>query len=178
MQTEVTRVTRAEQGSDRRNKWVVNDGADGAFDAVVCSLGTCGEPQRINFDGTDKFEENGGRVVHSSELDALGGSNEDEDDGHDSDKAGPAPKEGSSSSESSSGYDENDDDTHRYGRKINFSVKGKSVVVIGGGASAIEAAEWALEMGAERIVLLARYAVSQWKMSVMIDDNISLCIKR
>jgi hypothetical protein len=27
------------------SKWIVNDGADGVFDAVIITVGTCGKPK-------------------------------------------------------------------------------------------------------------------------------------
>jgi dimethylaniline monooxygenase (N-oxide forming) len=49
-------------------RWVINDGREGIFDAVICSIGTCGPPRKTTFPGQERFK---GRVVHSSELDSL-----------------------------------------------------------------------------------------------------------
>lgn len=69
--TQVTRVARdptsstlpSQQGHAR---WTVNDGADGIFDAVVGSIGTCGEPKLVKFKGQKSFK---GQIFHSSQLD-------------------------------------------------------------------------------------------------------------
>lgn len=47
-----------EAGSDAScsPKWVVNDGADGAFYAVIISIGTCGEPMMKMFPGMPVYQ--------------------------------------------------------------------------------------------------------------------------
>ncbi|KAI0652799.1 FAD/NAD(P)-binding domain-containing protein [Cubamyces menziesii] len=115
-------------GSRSRSRWTVNDGEDGEFDAVVVTVGTCGEPLRVDFpglrssawdvseDGTiDEGKHGGeqegemfeGEVVHSSELD-------------------------------------------------NARLEGKRVLVIGSGASGVEAVETALDKGATGCTMIAR----------------------
>lgn len=51
-----------------RSKWVVNDGADGEFDAVIVNIGTCGEPNMVQFPGMPgykpKEEERGDKKEH------------------------------------------------------------------------------------------------------------------
>jgi len=122
------------QQSGTRSKWLINDGEDGEFDAVICTVGTCGKPMTKVFEGEDVFEENGGWVVHSSELDRLSGS------GSDTEK---------DSSEETNG--------HANGHsKEPFDVKGKTMIIVGSGASSVEAAEWAVEKGADKVWILAR----------------------
>lgn len=112
--------------SGSQSRWIVNDGEDGEFDAVVATVGTCGEPMRINFpglpssdgdasengkDGKHEGKEEGevyeGEVIHSSELD-------------------------------------------------DAALEGKRVLVIGSGASGVEAVETALSLGAKECVMVAR----------------------
>ncbi|GAA5998116.1 flavin-containing monooxygenase [Rhodotorula paludigena] len=105
----VTKVQREPDSStDPREgghaRWIINDGKEGIFDAVVCALGTCGEPKFIELDGQDQFK---GQVIHSSQLDGA-------------------------------------------------ELKGKKVVVIGSGASGVEAAELAVDKKASDVVVLAR----------------------
>lgn len=123
------------QESGKRSKWLINDGEDGEFDAVICTVGTCGKPMTKVFEGEDKFEENGGWVVHSSELDELTGSGEGEDE--------------KSDGQESSGYSNGHS-------KESFDVRGKTMIIVGSGASGVEAAEWAVEKGADKVWILAR----------------------
>ena len=88
------------------SRWLVNDGADGVFDAVIVTIGTCGDLALIEFDGRDVFERQPGKkVIHSSQLDKLLKEYKDEN--------------GAS------------------------GIKDKKFVIIGSGASGVEAAEWA-----------------------------------
>lgn len=107
-----------------QSRWIVNNGEDGEFDAVVVTVGSCGAPQRIAFPGLPHHDDNTseddgggkhegseevfeGEVFHSSELD-------------------DAPLEG------------------------------KRVIVIGSGASGVEAVETAMSRGARQCVMLSR----------------------
>ncbi|RDX45747.1 FAD/NAD-P-binding domain-containing protein [Lentinus brumalis] len=127
--TSVKRVpgTREQIQSDpahSQSKWIINNGEDGEFDAVVVTIGTCGAPMRIKFPGMPQHDDNTsdhgsekhegdneevfqGEVIHSSELD-------------------------------------------------NAQLEGKNIVVIGSGASGVEAVETALEQGAKHCTILAR----------------------
>ncbi|KAI0643289.1 FAD/NAD-P-binding domain-containing protein [Trametes meyenii] len=150
--TPVTSVRRVEgtgthlqdDPSGSRSRWLVNDGADGEFDAVVVTVGTCGEPMRVKFPGlpsTDDAasdeekhgkhggeESNGevyeGEVVHSSELDGA-------------------------------------------------QLEGKHVVVIGSGASGVEAVETALAKGAKDTVMVARQDKWIIPRNMLLDTLIS-----
>ncbi|KAJ7161481.1 FAD/NAD(P)-binding domain-containing protein [Mycena crocata] len=122
-ETTVTSVKRVD------HKWQINDGADGGFDAVIVTIGTCGKPKWIHLDGmpkgvgeesepedsdktkqqTDVFTN---PIIHSSELDSDAVSEE--------------------------------------------TIKGKKVVVVGSGASGVEAVETALQRGAGEVVMIAR----------------------
>ncbi|GAA6035060.1 hypothetical protein JCM8097_002166 [Rhodosporidiobolus ruineniae] len=105
----VTKVQRdPESSTDPREgghaRWIINDGKEGIFDAIICAIGTCGDPKYIELEGQDSFR---GQVVHSSQLD-------------------------------------------------NAELDGKKVVIIGSGASGVEAAELAVNKGAKDVVVLAR----------------------
>lgn len=50
------------------NRWVINEGQDGIFDAVILSVGTCGPPKISSIQGNERFR---GRILHSSDLDGL-----------------------------------------------------------------------------------------------------------
>ncbi|WAR62037.1 hypothetical protein PtB15_14B131 [Puccinia triticina] len=91
----VQQVTRQQASDDQPSKWTINNGVDGVFDGIVVAVGTCGPPERINFQGREGFQ---GKMIHSSELDQI-------------------------------------------------EWPGKRVVVLGGGASAVEALELAVQSG-------------------------------
>ncbi|KJZ76490.1 hypothetical protein HIM_04219 [Hirsutella minnesotensis 3608] len=104
-------------------KWIVNDPANGAFDGVVCAVGTCGEPKMPSIPGADQFK---GSTLHSSEL-------------------------------------------------TGKSAKGKNIAIIGGGASAVEALEWASNTGAKKIKLVVR-SDNKWIIprNILVDTLLSL----
>ncbi|KAF8323346.1 FAD/NAD(P)-binding domain-containing protein [Clavulina sp. PMI_390] len=112
LRTKVTAISRhSELSTDPKElghaRWVVNDGADGVFDAVFCTIGTCGAPNMVDLKDKDKY---GGRIVHSSDLDSL------------------KPEE----------------------------IKGRKIVVVGSGASGVEAVELAVAKGADDVKIVAR----------------------
>lgn len=104
----------------------MNDNEDGIFDAVIVTIGTCGEPVNIDIDGSEIFERGGNdlnehangengkhrknihKIIHSSQLDSL---------------------------------------LENEGANVNTntdSISNKKFVIIGSGASGVEACEWAL----------------------------------
>ncbi|KAF7295566.1 hypothetical protein MIND_01096600 [Mycena indigotica] len=127
-ETRVTSVKRADDDQFGRHQWLINNGEEGPFSAVIVNIGTCGKPKWIHLDGmpkdkgeqtedSDNPTENNGSVfkkpiVHSSELDSDAVSEE--------------------------------------------AIKGKRVVVIGSGASGVEAVEAAIQRGAGGVVMIAR----------------------
>ncbi|KDE08675.1 hypothetical protein MVLG_01133 [Microbotryum lychnidis-dioicae p1A1 Lamole] len=128
LSTRVTKIVRDKGSSTDPNKggharWIVNNGEDGVFDAVIATVGTCGTPKWIDFPHKDKFQ---GRLLHSSQLDSIG------------------------------------------------DLKGKKVVVLGSGASGVEAAELAVSKKASEIVVLAR--TDKWVIprSTVFDVLLSL----
>ncbi|OCB87566.1 FAD/NAD-binding domain-containing protein [Sanghuangporus baumii] len=164
-----------------RSQWLVytsgSDQPDGPFDAVVCTIGTCGDPIRVHFDGTEEFERARGRVVHSSELDQLGteGSDEQHNEEGKSESSGEGPdtsstdvlteaqpEQGISYADKVKASTESlDEDTDGGKGKDSegpkpLNIKGKTVAIVGSGASGVEAAEWAVEKGAGKVLLLAR----------------------
>ncbi|KAJ7685626.1 FAD/NAD(P)-binding domain-containing protein [Mycena polygramma] len=128
-ETPVTSVKRVESDSGGR-QWVINDGSEEPFDAVIVTIGSCGKPKWIHFDGmpkgvgqdSDSEKENSEEskdndifrkpIIHSSDLDSEAVSEE--------------------------------------------TIKGKKVVVVGSGASGVEAVETALQRGAGEVVMVAR----------------------
>ncbi|EKM51088.1 uncharacterized protein PHACADRAFT_212988 [Phanerochaete carnosa HHB-10118-sp] len=56
--TSVRRVAGGEGGEEKRarSKWLVNDRADGEFDAVIVTIGTCGEPNMVQFPGMPGYK--------------------------------------------------------------------------------------------------------------------------
>ncbi|KAJ7633034.1 FAD/NAD(P)-binding domain-containing protein [Roridomyces roridus] len=115
--TPVTSVRRVESVSGTSH-WLVNDGKEGPFDAIICNVGTCGKPKWLELEGMPNRDANSDgdvftkTMIHSSELDSESVSEE--------------------------------------------TIKGKKVVVIGSGASGVEAVEAALERGAGEVVMIAR----------------------
>lgn len=61
-----TKATDKETDKDKsqqasRSQWLVYTSAnpdepDGPFDAVIATIGTCGDPMRIGFDGMEEYE--------------------------------------------------------------------------------------------------------------------------
>jgi hypothetical protein len=54
MQTPVRSAKRVDSESAGGQRWQVNDGAEGEFDAVLVTIGTCGKPKWIYLDGMPK----------------------------------------------------------------------------------------------------------------------------
>jgi cation diffusion facilitator CzcD-associated flavoprotein CzcO len=219
--TRVTSVTRAESSSEvskgGHGRWIINDGADGEFDAVIVAVGTCGKPRWMNIEGmpkrqanqknsgannapsyADKLKEGLPQENSSSSLydgtsfadklkeglpqDDSSSSPYDGTSFADKDKDGlPQEDSTSSVSEGSSFADKVkgttfDDDSK--GQETDESkgdlftgpimhssqldsaeegiFRGKTVAIAGGGASAVEAAETVLALGATKCVIIAR----------------------
>ncbi|KAI0766412.1 FAD/NAD-P-binding domain-containing protein [Trametes elegans] len=111
-----------------QSRWIVNEGEDGEFDAVIVAVGTCGEPLRANFPGLPPLDDTRGRFKSGQRLDQDG-----------------------------------DDDAQVFAGEVFHSseldqarFEGKRVVVIGSGASGVEAVETALADGATGCVMVAR----------------------
>ncbi|KAJ6531194.1 FAD/NAD-P-binding domain-containing protein [Mycena capillaripes] len=128
--TPVTSVKRVESESGS-HQWLINDGTEEPFDAVIVTIGTCGKPKWIHFDGMPKG------VGEDSDS-----KNSDEDESKEQTDVFEKPIIHSSDLDSESVSEE--------------TIKGKKVVVIGSGASGVEAVETAIQRGAGEIVMIAR----------------------
>ncbi|KAJ7481151.1 FAD/NAD(P)-binding domain-containing protein [Mycena galericulata] len=126
-ETPVTSVRKVEDVSGSGH-WLVNDGREGPFDAVIVTIGTCGKPKWIHLDGMPK------------------GVGEDSDS--DSKKTKQQTDVFTKPIIHSSGLDSD--------AVSEETIKGKKLVVIGSGASGVEAVETALQRGAGEVVMVAR----------------------
>ncbi|KAJ7172025.1 FAD/NAD(P)-binding domain-containing protein [Mycena filopes] len=131
-ETPVTSVKRVESESGGRHQWLINDGAEGPFDAVIVTIGTCGKPKWIHLDG---MPQGAGEDSNHSESDS------DKTITHEGDVF-TKPMIHSSELDSDAVSEE--------------TIKDKKVVVIGSGASGVEAVEAALLRGAGEVVMIAR----------------------
>ena len=183
-----------------------SDEPEGPFDAIIVTIGTCGEPMKeMHFDGEDEFVNAEDHwLVHSSELDRLekqGNGREDEnrhrshrehrfsDDFRDSRSYKDVVVDGMKNEASEE--DENDDGEkkergHSLPRRRHddksgsktpnrgpFEAKDKKFVVIGSGASGVEAAEWARERGASKVWVMARDDKWILPRNVIVDTMLS-----
>jgi len=129
-----------DESTDKRSRWIVNDESEGIFDAIIVTVGTCGKPMYVPFPGMPKefMEEKG--------------------------IAKPKPKShGNKQDEVEDSWAEDSDTFH--GEILHSSeldsldegaLDGKNIVVIGAGASGVEAVETALSKGAKKCSMLAR----------------------
>ncbi|KAJ3512121.1 hypothetical protein NMY22_g15428 [Coprinellus aureogranulatus] len=145
--TKVTSVKKAEPpkegwGKDpNRSRWIINDGEDGIFDAVIVTVGTCGKPNWIKLPGmpedvgqSDSSDSPTQDSEHPTYSEVLKGEKEPEKEsekGEERDKD-VFKKRILHSSELDSDKFDLPPGTHR-------------IVVIGSGASAVEAVETALD---------------------------------
>ncbi|THH13712.1 hypothetical protein EW146_g6535 [Bondarzewia mesenterica] len=240
MNTRVTSVTRASGTTSPGARWVVNDGRDGEFDAVIVTVGTCGQPMMVPFKGMPegKLQPKDNSVEKGKEEDAKRdedtkrrglGRRENEsrrdDEVHAADldprdegapsfadiaKHPPMPvpvppasleedKSGPSQSQNVQGEEARLDDTHNEshvqdeskhsqegdngvfaGQVLHSSelddadIEGKTVLVIGSGASGVEAVETALQRGAkEPVLMVARDDKWIIPRNIVVDTSIS-----
>ncbi|KAH7886593.1 hypothetical protein F5I97DRAFT_1808238 [Phlebopus sp. FC_14] len=171
------------------SQWYINDGEDGPFDAVIVTIGTCGDPYWGDFQGmpahagklgdlgtalkrneqgrfgvTAVYDSDPAKAIHSAENKSRSRkkvskySKGDQQGGRHS-----APLSGNSHAKRP-GSPEGKNETYQ-GPIIHSSqldcatcelLRDKTVVVIGGGASAVEAVGTALSRGAARCVVMAR----------------------
>ncbi|KAG8859908.1 hypothetical protein FRC20_011745 [Serendipita sp. 405] len=137
-------------------RWTINDGREGVFDAIIVTVGTCGAPKWVNFKGLpDGFvESKRAKTSHTREA----GITNDREKSSDSDE--------DSHSEKRTEIHGTDAEGEAFTGPILHSseldspeasqVQGKTVVIIGSGASGVEAAETALQRGAKQCVMIAR----------------------
>ncbi|KZT01935.1 FAD/NAD(P)-binding domain-containing protein [Laetiporus sulphureus 93-53] len=190
----------AQQGHAR---WIVNDGEDDVFDAVVVTVGTCGAPRWVGFKGMPPMEYIERRRTQSEHANAGKQKQNSTDDNeglqHDEEKSEVGSESGRSNTQEpyppvkhtqddgesvskedlqkkkkkkkkkkgkSRGNDEQekgDENVETFeGTLLHSSqlddaeLEGKHVVVIGSGASGVEAIETALQRGASDCVMIAR----------------------
>ncbi|KAI0260377.1 FAD/NAD-P-binding domain-containing protein [Gloeopeniophorella convolvens] len=220
LNTPVTSVRRVEGYSSPGAKWVVNDGADGEFDAVIVTIGTCGEPQMVGFPGMpgslknqEKKESSQHAEVHLTGPSVNGPSYSEVAKGsHTVDPHEPnAPSYAAVASgdepatvpvqvpEVESHDDDDDtastastrkeshdtqtakkeDDPVFHGAVLHSSelddadLDGKTVLVIGSGASGVEAVETALSCGAKHAVIVSRDDKWIIPRNILLDTLIS-----
>ncbi|KAI0065151.1 FAD/NAD-P-binding domain-containing protein [Artomyces pyxidatus] len=233
--TPVMSIRRANDSKSPGAKWIVNDGEDGVFDAVIVTVGTCGKPMMVGFPGmpqstgdSDNF--GGGRSAVSNETDEPRPHEQDEPDEDDSrdideyDDAPMSPGEGAPSyaavasegptrpsipSPPASHTSDVDSDTRSHvkeshppanddsrdpeddtpgtgqdaetfsGTMLHSSelddadLVGKTVLVVGSGASGVEAVETALQRGAGDVYIFARDDKWIIPRNIVIDTSIS-----
>jgi hypothetical protein len=154
----VTKVVRAETSAADTNpkelghsRWLVNDDPE-PFDAIIVTVGTCGAPKRAHFPGmpdSDDSHVRNGTQEGKSYADAI--------------KSDPAGDESSDDGQSEKEKHGESGEEIYEGPIVHSSelddaeLEGKTVVVIGSGASGVEAIETALEKGAKKGVFIARW---------------------
>ncbi|KIJ19595.1 hypothetical protein PAXINDRAFT_161155 [Paxillus involutus ATCC 200175] len=175
--TKVKRVQRKEAGQAHGpSLWYINDGLDGPFDAIIAAVGTCGEPRWVPFEGmpadagkVDEMEMAGkcgtpepgeeGRVQPQMEK-----SRQRPHEAMDPITTPPVEVDDVTSSGSPPGTARKHPDTYRgpvlHSSQLDHAtlelVHDKTVVVVGSGASAVEAVETAFCRGARRCIVLTR----------------------
>lgn len=131
-------------------RWIVNDGSDGTFDAVIVTIGTCGAPKWVEFEGMPS----GFVAAKRGETQSDQGSGEDgqEHDGnHGQDSTNGEQNVPANNTFQGHIFHSSQLDSANAG-----DLKGKTVIVIGSGASGGEAVEAALARGAGKCIMLAR----------------------
>ncbi|KDQ22813.1 hypothetical protein PLEOSDRAFT_1051364, partial [Pleurotus ostreatus PC15] len=99
MEVKSVRRVPDDEKTSSQPEWIINDGEDGVFNAVIVTVGTCGKPKWVKIEGMPGDETFAQTIIHSSQLDTIPG----------------------------------------------WKLEGKNVVVIGSGASGVEAVETVLE---------------------------------
>jgi cation diffusion facilitator CzcD-associated flavoprotein CzcO len=140
--TEVTKVVRAgpkdkDDDPNRQSRWLINDDPE-PFDAVIVTVGACGKPKRVHFPGMPGSHQANGK----SYAEALQSSN-------------------GSLHESNGGPHEGEKSTFKgiivHSSELDkLDLEGKTIVVIGSGASGVEAVETAIDKKAKKAIFVAR----------------------
>ncbi|KAH9475341.1 putative monooxygenase y4iD [Psilocybe cubensis] len=155
--TKVTCVSRAPEPKDKREwesdpdrtRWLINDGKEGVFDAVIVTIGTCGEPNWITLPGMpDKIANETNKSKEKEDTNDPWHPSQDSPspDLHNDNEFPPLPEPG-------------EDVQKEHGDKFmktiihsseldspTFKLKGgERVVVIGSGASGVEAVETVID---------------------------------
>ena len=158
-------------------RWLVNDGADGVFDAVVVTVGTCGAPRWVHFPGMPSMEAIRARRAESQAEAKQRHESEGEHESKIDD--GESGRKHSQSTEDGAEEKREDGEETFAGTLLHSSelddaqLAGKRVVVIGSGASGVEAVETALARGAKDTVIVAR----QDKVRVSPSARARTCIQ-
>lgn len=141
----------------------MNDGSEGVFDAVIVTIGTCGPPQWTSMEGMPE-----GFIARKRGETQTDGDNQE-------------------NQKSDESHQDNEDQTHNTDNVFDGPIlhssqldspeagdlDGKTVIVIGSGASGVEAVETALARGASKCIILARDDKVQYFQFTMRDtDNI------
>ena len=154
--TKVTKAVKAEvpkggwETDPDRSRWIVNDGEDGVFDAVIVTVGTCGKPNWIKLPGMPDPVDQESRDPPPTQDQEPEQPTYSEVLKRQEDTSNPSDKENhSDDSRQPSGGEifskrilhssELDSD------KFNLPPGTHRIVVIGSGASAVEAVETALD---------------------------------
>lgn len=134
-------------------QWKINDGSDGNFDAVIVAVGTCGDAKWIRFPGMPKeSHQTSSDSSSSSSSDHRGEGQDQPHEGYQHHEAREERKvEGGEDSFRGPIFHSSQFDSAQID-----DVLGRTVVVIGSGASAVEAVETALAGGAAKCIMLAR----------------------
>jgi len=140
--TKVTKVVRADPKAknddpNTQSRWLVNDEPE-PFDAVIVTIGACGDPKRAHFPGMPGSHRTNGKSYADALQDSDSSSRED----------GGGPHEGEKST--FTGVIIHSSELDR------IELEGKTIVVIGSGASGVEAVETALEKKAKKAIFIAR----------------------
>ncbi|KAJ3509101.1 hypothetical protein NLJ89_g5390 [Agrocybe chaxingu] len=174
-ETKVTSVKRAPRPEDEsewaddpdRSRWIINDGEEGVFDAVIVTIGTCGDPNWITLPGMP--DDIGQETPKAHEADTP----PSQDTSANSDQ-----KEQGSSDERENG-EEKFTKTILHSSQLDspaFKLKGgERVVIIGSGASGVEAVETVLEKEKEGVKVYMIARDDKWIIprNIMIDTFIS-----
>ncbi|KAF7986815.1 hypothetical protein HWV62_12498 [Athelia sp. TMB] len=124
--TRVSSIRRAPSdysAPDGHTRWVINDGAEGIFDAVIVTVGTCGEPKWVKFPGMPEDYGSVKRFESSANKSGIEGSSAaGNEDTPQSPSDGPAQDSGEHS-DSESGDDEQGDDAEHLSKSQKRKIR-------------------------------------------------------
>ncbi|CAA7269404.1 unnamed protein product [Cyclocybe aegerita] len=170
--TSVKRVPCPEDESEwaddpNRSRWIINDGQEGVFDAVIVTIGTCGDPNWIKLPG---MPDNIGQETPKTHG-ADSPPSQDTCSASDQKEQGPSDERENSEEEFTK--------TILHSSQLDspeFKLKGgERVVVIGSGASGVEAVETVLEKEKDGVEVYMIARDDKWIIprNIMIDTFIS-----
>ncbi|KAI6018466.1 hypothetical protein BKA83DRAFT_232817 [Pisolithus microcarpus] len=141
------------------SQWYINAGEDGPFDALIVAVGTNGEPVWVGFEGmptkAERSDSTRRSEVPSRESATLTSSNS---------KSKHVEKKDGGSAQKAGSVEKHEQWTYQ-GPVLHSSqldcatremLRGKTVAVIGSGASGVEAVETTLSRGTDRCIMIAR----------------------